>query len=140
MLFVSILSLLVGLTSCKKSTKSDGPKYQLTEQTYLETEDLASKARAEFGSDYEICDWNDLLEDIAEIENICNELGIEDREVAFVTHDGNRWYNEQRHYYIERHNHNKPIGFLSHADIDNHFIDLGSWYNIRMPILCIRKD
>jgi hypothetical protein len=57
-----------------------------------------------------------------------------------VKSGGNRWWSGNRHYWVERHNHVVPNGWLVHDQIDNHFIDLGSWYSISLRILCIRTD
>ena len=35
---------------------------------------------------------------------------------------------ENRHYYISRHDGNKPAHYLAHDNIDNYTISLGSWY------------
>jgi hypothetical protein len=32
-----------------------------------------------------------------------------------------------RHYYVSRHNHDCPDWWLAHDNIDDHFLDLGSW-------------
>jgi hypothetical protein len=36
---------------------------------------------------------------------------------------------------MERHDHAVPSGWLVHDNINNHFLDLGSWYGLRMRVL-----
>ncbi|MCK4736013.1 MAG: hypothetical protein KAT65_26395, partial [Methanophagales archaeon] len=48
------------------------------------------------------------------------------------------FWSGRRHYFMTRHDHNCPGSFLVHDDIENHFIDLGSWYNLEMHVLCIK--
>lgn len=57
-----------------------------------------------------------------------------------VTNNGERWYSEQRHYFTEPHNHNLPDGWLSHADIGDHYIHLGFWHGLEAEILCYKSE
>jgi len=38
------------------------------------------------------------------------------------------------------HNHALPDGWLAHAELDDHYLDLGSWYDMEIPVLCIQSD
>ncbi len=50
---------------------------------------------------------------------------------TMVSLNGNEFWSPNRHYFINISNHSTPSGFLVHASLDNHLIDLGSWYNDR---------
>jgi hypothetical protein len=96
----------------------------------------------EFGSNYTIADWNDIkaLEGQVDFEDWSNFIGISGANKSLmVTKNGQHFYNSSRHYFISRHDHNTPSGYLVHDHIDNHFIDLGSWYDISMRVLCKKK-
>ncbi|MBN1291868.1 MAG: hypothetical protein JXB48_08510 [Candidatus Latescibacteria bacterium] len=125
----------------ESDTTETTPKYRITQNAYLETDNLNQKITDEYGTGYRLADWNDLLADSLEVHEICETLGIENGQEFLVTcNDIPFWNNTNRHYFISRHDHVKPSGYLSHGNIDNHYLDLGSWYNITMRALCVRKS
>ncbi len=126
------------------TTSNSNNLFLITQAKYTETDDLDTIIKNLYGDEYRIADWNDIV-------NFCNENSPEafvnsinwqvgESYSLMVTKDGNHFYNSgDRHYYITRFDHNKPLGFLAHENIDNNFICLGSWYGISMKILVIKK-
>ncbi|OQY12527.1 MAG: hypothetical protein B6I31_03040 [Desulfobacteraceae bacterium 4572_19] len=116
----------------------------VTTEAYPETANLDSIVIATFGPNYRVADWNDLVDYSLthSIEEWADSIGMQNGDGDYyITRDGNHFWNKtNRHYYIARHDHIVPPNFLVHAHIDNHFIDLGSWYNLMKRILCIRTD
>jgi hypothetical protein len=116
--------------------------FALTIKKYHETDNLESACGQELGSMWRIADWNDILaysQAGNSIEGFVSALALKEITIYLVTNNGESWYSGQRHYYMEFHNHNLPSGFWSHADIDNHYIDLGSWYGLEAEILCYKS-
>jgi hypothetical protein len=113
----------------------------LTIEKYHETDNIESACGLELGSMWRLADWNDLLaysQTGNSIEAFVSALALKKNTVYLITNNGERWYSRGRHYYIELHNHILPNGFFSHADIDNHYIDLGSWSGLNAEILCYK--
>jgi hypothetical protein len=117
--------------------------FALTVEKYHETDNLEFACGLEQGSGWRMADWQDIL-DYAEggggIEALSSALGLQEDTSYFVSLDGQRWYSGERHYLIELHKHNLPDGWLSHADIDDHYLDLGSWYGLESQVLCTRGE
>ena len=83
-----------------------------------------------FGTEYRLADWTDILDYYQQ----GNDMQLFTDMIpgrTMVSYYGNRFWSSDRHYFINISNHNTPSGFLVHAHIDNHLIDLGSWYNDR---------
>jgi hypothetical protein len=103
--------------------------------TYSETEDLIAAIQGEFGSDYTIADWNDLVA-IEDIDEWINCMELEDETERFMlTRDGEYFYNGNRQYmvcYYE--NGNVPGNWLVHDHIANKLY-LGSWYDLDYHVL-----
>ncbi len=113
-----------------------------TIEYYPESANLDSIVTALYGSDYRVADWNDLVsysqtyDIVAWADSIDMLNGYP---YGFlVTCDGYHFWSSNRHYWIDRHDGVVPSGWLVHSTINNHFIDLGSWYNMMLRILCIR--
>lgn len=115
----------------------DISNFAMTVGTYAETENLEQIVQSEFGAGYRIADWNDIVNyynDGNSVEDFKAEFGLG----GMITYNGNHWYNSTRHYLYsisERPGKTPHVGYLSHANIDNHKFDLGSWYNLNMHIL-----
>jgi hypothetical protein len=113
--------------------------FALTVAKYPETGDLGSACSLEFGSTWQIADWMDVIEysqagNSAEV--IVSTLALTANNPYWVTYNEQGWFSAQRHYFLEFHNHILPGGFLAHEEIDNHYLDLGSWYGLQVPVLC----
>jgi hypothetical protein len=118
------------------------PLWIATIDYYPETANLNSIVTALYGSNYRVADWNDLVsysqshDIVAWADNIGMLNGYP---YGFlVTRDGNHFWSGNRHYWIDRHDGVVPGGWLVHSSINNHFIDLGSWYSMSLRILCFR--
>ena len=119
--------------------------FAITTNKYLETADLDQAVKNELGNNYRIADWNDLKTYALthDIENWADQIGMTgDNITLWVTRNGQGFWDgdTQRHYIIERHDHNPPLYFLIHDDIDNNFIDLGSWFGIQIRILAVKTN
>jgi PKD repeat protein len=115
-----------------------GP-FALTSGTYKDTDELEEAVKYELGDNYTVADWNDLKEyaQTHDIEQWANQIGLSgNTKTAWIKWNGAEfWENTSRHFFIERHDHQTPVFFLVHDDIDNNFIDLGSWYGMKVKIL-----
>ena len=117
--------------------------FKVTSGSYDETVDNNQACIAEYGNSYQIADWNDIVNYYNTSSSMDDfftavsmpSLGQEGARSLQVSRDGNELYSSSRHYFISRHDHNKPGHYLSHANIDDHLIDLGSWDGAR-PVLC----
>jgi hypothetical protein len=113
--------------------------FALTDERFHETEDIGPVCALELDPRWRIADWNDILAYYQvgnSIEAFASTLALTEDNLYLVTYNGERWFNALRHYFIAFHNHNLPIGFLAHADIADHFIDLGSWHGLEAQVLC----
>jgi hypothetical protein len=105
---------------------------------------------SEFGSGYRVADWNDIVSFYnspsrtkEEISELYINLAIKPRHSYggigyFISYDGSEIYSGTRHYFLSRHDHNKPGSYLSHANINNHELDIGSWF-VKKHALCYKK-
>lgn len=126
------------------TTSNSNSLFLISEAKYNDTDNLETIVKNLYGDEYRIADWNDIV-------NYCNQNSPEtfinsinwqvgESYSLLVTKDGNHFYNNgDRHYYITRFDHNKPGGFFAHDNIDNNYICLGSWHEISMKILVIKK-
>ncbi len=111
--------------------------FALTLKTFAETDPIEEACAAALGPDWRLADWLDIQEFYQESGSLEAFITALEGQVSFfLTFDGERWYSEQRHYYAEIHQGELPDGWLSHADLDNHSIDLGSWFGLEAPLLC----
>lgn len=93
------------------------------------------------GPGWRTADWNDIVDHVEEgnlISDFVSRLG--DFVQLWVTFNAENWYSEQRHYFVEVHEGEIPDAWLSHADIDEHYLDLGSWYDLELSVLCFQSD
>ena len=114
--------------------------FKITSGKYNEKEDLDQMIRNEFGDDFRLADWNDILTFSANIEECADSIGFFEGEEnsLLISNDGYKiWLGRQ--YYISRFNHNKPSNFLSHDAIDNDLVCLGSWFGLNKHVLAVRK-
>lgn len=133
-------------------TSTPPPTYQhdnfkVTSGSYSETDNNNTACQTEFGDTYRLADWNDVVDYYnagKSMSDFFTNLGMpapgeSGARSLQVARDGNEIYSGSRHYFITRHDHNKPGYYLSHANIDNHLIDLGSWNGAR-PALCFTES
>lgn len=63
--------------------------------------------------------------------------GLQDREAAWVACGGKEYFMGNRHYFVLRFDSGPPADFWAHDQVGN--IYLGSWYNIDIPVLVVKK-
>jgi hypothetical protein len=115
--------------------------WKSTTDFYSETADIDLIVQTLFGPHYRVADWNDMVaySSTHSMDAWADSLGM-NLGGFLVKSGGNRWWGGNRHYFVERHNHVVPPGWLVHGHIDNHLIDLGSWYSMSLRILCVRTN
>jgi len=114
-----------------------GFPFTLTLKTFAETDPIEEACATALGPDWRLADWldiQDFYEEHGSMDDFIASMG--DKTSFLLASDGERWYSEQRHYYAEIHLGELPDGWLSHDDLEDHTIDLGSWYGLDTPILC----
>jgi len=118
---------------------SDAGRYVLSASPHAETEDLDAAVRAEFGRRARVADWEVLkrsLTTTAKVQAFVDAIHLSSGESVLLYRNGMRWWeNSIRHYSMTRNDHVLPGGYLSHDSIDDHFLDLGSWYGLSQKIL-----
>lgn len=142
--FTIVITIIVFIGCNKTETEglitSEADNYRITALKYSTNINLEDAVTTEFGQDYRIADWSDLTQ----LENPTQ--WIEDMEITkydltlLLTKNGSHFYSGTRHYFMSYHNHQVPstYSYLSHDNIDDHLIDLGSW-ETTAQILCIKK-
>ena len=139
---VPLLLVVVFFSFIKTGHAVDLNNFAITAGTYPETADLEKIVEKEFGSNYRITDWNDIVayhSDGGNAKDFENEFGT----AAMITYNGSHWYGSSRHYFytISHRPGQTPFdGYLSHANINNHEFDLGSWYGLNYHILVYKKN
>ena len=114
-----------------------------------EAQDHDAECRAQLGSGFRLADWNDIVsyyEGGGSLSAFTTRLKMvpageqpEPGELGNgyrISRDGNAIDSGRRHYFVARHDHNKPSFFLDHANLDNHHVSLGSWYGTGGYALC----
>ncbi|MCP3932367.1 MAG: hypothetical protein GY705_25120 [Bacteroidetes bacterium] len=120
-----------------------GNGFFVTKGTYSERVSNDQACNNEYGNQMRIADWND----VKAYYNSHNSMdsffttvamppaGSANQRNLRVSLNGSEMYSSSRHYFISRHDHNKPGYYLAHSNIDNYLISLGSWYG-SMNVLC----
>ena len=109
------------------------PESLLASSCAAPTSDLDCASRVD-PSVYRLLDWNEITSGPEFIAATSMQLG----EGLLVQWNGQRFYDQTRHYFMARHDHNPPGNFMIHAEIDNSLLDLGSWYGINMRVACYK--
>jgi uncharacterized repeat protein (TIGR02543 family) len=116
-------------------------EYKLTVGTYSETEDLYAVCKREFGPNATLADWNDIKANYSgNIKEFLDKVSLpvgygENTKAAYVQVNGERFYYSTRHYFIERHDGSIPLGWGALDQIGSNYLDLGSWYGIKLKAL-----
>lgn len=133
-------------------------QFHVIEHNLSELEDLKEECKKQLGENVRIADWNDIETYYSEggsIKDLIKGLKMSIREDRMepgevsklrekgllgneyrITKDGNLRWQAGRHYFVGRHDHVKPTGFLDHANIDNYHLTLGSWFGTGGYALC----
>ena len=101
-----------------------------------DSEDLDRIARMSFGSTSRMADWR-VLKDMfeGECEEFMDAIGLKHWETAFVRCDGRRIWKDNRHFLVTRHSGTPRDYYLVHETMDDHQLDLGSWYQTSCTVL-----
>jgi hypothetical protein len=116
-------------------------EFKITSGKYNEKEDLDQMIIKEFGNQYRLADWNEILPFSENIEEWADSVGLVEGEEnsLLISNEGYRiWLGRQ--YYIRRFNHKKPDHFLEFGSIDNNFVCLGSWFGLNYHVLAVKKE
>ncbi len=116
--------------------------------------DLNQICQQDFGPNYRLADWSDIVAFVqngGSVVDFANSVGMTQSFVGdlWVSNGGSLYWPgingnlecggcAYRRYYIERHDHVVPSnwGNTVAGEIDNDFIDMGSWYGFSEPALC----
>lgn len=118
--------------------------FGITTDKYKEDTNWDQIIQNVFGSSYRVADWNDFVQYYNKygesgLIQLLDGLQLSDyQDAAWLKYNGQSNDTDDRYYYLERHNHNLPSYFAAFATIDNHLVDLGSWWGER-KILAIKK-
>ena len=115
-----------------------------------ETGDLKAACKEILGVGVRLADWNDILAYYREGGSLDDFIEALKIPLEYVNPDDTdpipntayrvsmngelRW--RSRHYFVARHDHTKRTGFLSHNEIDNFRLTLGSWFGKGGFALC----
>ncbi len=113
--------------------------FAVTSQAYSWNTDMDLAVQSELGTDYQLADWSQILQYFNEGNDATAFTDLIGASRLWVSLNDNEFYSSNRHYFINFSNHSTPSGFLAHAHIDNHLIDLGSWWNSR-PVLAYTSN
>ena len=114
-------------------------EFRITSEKYDEKENLDQIITKEFGNQYRLADWKDILPFRENIEEWADSVGLAEGEEnsLLISNEGYRiWLGRQ--YYISRFNHNKPDHFLSFDAMDDNFVCLGSWFGVKNHVLAVK--
>jgi len=131
------LALIVSYLCCLASSEGSIisiDNFAFTPNSYSYNADMPEIIKTTLGENYRLADWSDIVG----YHNEGNDMNLFTDLIGstrmWVSRYGNEFASTSRHYFINISNHSTPSGFLVHDHIDNHLIDLGSWWNSR-PIL-----
>lgn len=117
-------------------------EFGVTEREYSSESDWEKIVEDVFGSSYRVADWNDLKLYNTKNKNILeifDGLGLSEyQDSAFLTNGGARNFIPGRAYFVERHNHDLPDGWLAHDEINDNEVTLGSFF-VNRKIMVIKK-
>lgn len=139
-LVVSSGSMIISGLALGPAAGSESIDFRVSSGLYPETIDLEQAVANEFGPDYRIADWNDIVAyynaggSPETFREVCGQS-------AMLTRNGEHFWSSYRHYFYDmsdRPGQTPFDSYLSHANIDNHIWDLGSWYGLSKKIL-VRK-
>ncbi|MCG7895445.1 MAG: LamG domain-containing protein [Candidatus Thiodiazotropha taylori] len=105
--------------------------FAITQNTYSYGTDTNQMCISEFGPNWQIADWNDLVDfhnNGGNLAQLVTELGYSEKDRTWVTRNGDYSASGSRDYFVRYFNHEITSNFAAHDNIDNHFFSLGSWY------------
>jgi len=118
--------------------RANALRFRITKRKYRISDDILGAVRAEFGVDYDVADWQDLVRYPGDIRVLLDAVGLTEycskAIIGFHT-SSTSW----THRFIERHDSRIPPGWKAIDTIQDHLLDMGSSSNSQMPILCKKK-
>ena len=116
--------------------------FKISHRAHSEKDDLEEVIRVEFGPNYRLADWNDILCYADMIEGWAKGIGLsKGTENSFlISRNGSRFWQGRRHYFVSRLDHDKPGNYLAHDNINDDYLCLGSWYDLEKRVLAIKKS
>lgn len=100
---------------------------------YSDTASIADSAKAEFGMNYDLADWND-LKGLTSVSNWVSCMGISEDQTFLVSKGGSRIHSGRRHYYVHYSSDGSPYpSFAVHDQAGGLY--LGSWYGLELKVL-----
>ncbi len=140
-IMLPLLIVLMILSGCEKEDL-DLTDFAITQSTHDYKTDWNQIVEDEFGKDYRVADWKDLVkfhEQGGDLLKLFDNMGLAQVGIdVTIKYKGVKNYNADRGYYATRHEHDKPYDYLAHDNIDNYLISLGSWSGSR-KIMAIKK-
>lgn len=130
-------SAFVGADASFLGDKISANSFRITHNKYLCTVDLKQAVENDVGDEWTVADWEDLKKvSPREFSKIKMHKGDE----FLLLKNGQKYYSGNRHYFVAKHQGDIPGGFFKHDQIGDNYFTLGSWHNITMRILCVRKS
>ena len=117
--------------------------------------DRLSLVQTEFGQSAELADFDDLVFAYSLVgDDVINFIDLKETNLSNIPDYDGKWYNNEgpfvtyfgqthtgdRSYFVSAHDGTVPISWLVHDSIDNHQIDLGSWYYDRQVLAMVTYD
>jgi hypothetical protein len=138
-----------GFMSGADNSMATGSIFKLTANLYDISSDLNAAIASEFGTNYKVADWSDLKNKIQDDPQLfrlwADSLGLSEGGQALVLSDGQNYHQfpascGPRHYFVQRDDADDAPGyFLVHDQIGNYNLLLGSWCDLKMKILAVKK-
>lgn len=158
LLLVAVMLFVIAPGGLSYAACLDQFVFKATKNAYWETGDVVNACQNEFGPNYRLADWNDIIwfkNSGGTLDAFFIEIGMAPYNVAnygnyyqsnsytkdsfLVSMNGQRFWNGgNRHFFIQRHDHIRPSDWAIHGTIDNNLIDLGSWYSIYFRVVCFK--
>ena len=135
-----VCALLVTLGGSSAQAAAE-PTYKLLGREvggYASKNDLPAIVEKALGPRATLADWDEIKTRYggseAALKAFCEKAGLAPDGSAWVTKGGQRFWQDDRHYFIYRADHKVPEDFMVHDQMQNNFVLLGSWSTAR-PIL-----
>jgi len=137
-LAIGFSCLLTTISSLAQVASIDS--FVLTRMHYSETDDLDAIVQQEYGQSAKVADWEEIKiffsgKNSDTIAHFLDLAGLKYNDSALLYRNGTSLWSGKRHYILTRHDGKVPQNYLYHDHIDNHTVDLSSWYDVELPIL-----
>lgn len=111
--------------------------FRVTHNKYSCKVNLKQAVENDLGDEWIVADWEDLkkIDDRA-----YNKVKMRKGDEYLLLRNGQKYHSGTRHYFMAKHQGDIPGGFAVHDQIGGNYFSLGSWHNITMKILCVKKE